>query len=180
MPSQIEKYDVVILGAGLAGLSLARQLLMYTDRTVLLLDKLENPPGKNQKVGESLVQLAGYYFSKILDLEYHLLKHDEGLFFALENSGQIKRLIGEAEIIHAVQHPPASSRAYLRGRSVLKFAREMKTAQWDNLVFKVGDQMYRLDMSQAFPGLRLEEMIVAMDKSKTIQDLIRELNLKPV
>jgi len=73
MPSQIEKYDVVILGAGLAGLSLARQLLMYTDRTVLLLDKLENPPGKNQKVGESLVQLAGYYFSKILDLEYHLL-----------------------------------------------------------------------------------------------------------
>ena len=99
---------------------------------------------------------------------------------ALENSGDMKRLIGEAEIIHAVQHPPSSSRAYLRGRSVLKFAREMKTAQWDNLVFKVGDQMYRLDMSQAFPGLRLEEMIVAMDKSKTIHDLIRELNLKPV
>ena len=93
---------------------------------------------------------------------------------------QMKQLIGEAEIIHAVQHPPASSRAYLRGRSVLKFAREMKTAQWDNLVFKVGDQMYRLDMSQAFPGLRLEEMIAAMDKSKTIHDLIRELNLKPV
>ena len=67
-----------------------------------------------------------------------------------------------------------------RGRSVLKFAREMKTAQWDNLVFKVGDQMYRLDMSQAFPGMRLEEMIAAMDKSKTIQDLIRELDLKPV
>ena len=115
-----------------------------------------------------------------LDLEYSLLKHDEGLFFALENSGSMKQLIGEAEIIHAVQHPPTSSRAYLRGRSVLKFAREMKTAQWDNLVFKVGDQMYRLDMSQAFPGLRLEEMIVAMDKSKTIHDLIRELNLKPV
>jgi proteasome accessory factor A len=115
-----------------------------------------------------------------LDLEYHLLKHDEGLFYALENSKEMKTLIGEAEIIHAVQHPPASSRAYLRGRSVLKFAREMKTAQWDNLVFKVGDQMYRLDMSQAFPGLRLEEMITAMDKAKTIQDLIRELNLKPV
>ncbi|HUB68395.1 MAG TPA: proteasome accessory factor PafA2 family protein [Candidatus Methylacidiphilales bacterium] len=115
-----------------------------------------------------------------LDLEYHLLKHDEGLFYALEASGQMKRLIGEAEIIHAVQHPPSSSRAYLRGRSVLKFAREMKTAQWDNLVFKVGDQMYRLDMSQAFPGMRLEEMIAAMDRSKTIQDLIRELDLKPV
>ena len=115
-----------------------------------------------------------------LDLEYHLLKNDEGLFYALENSGQMRKLIGEAEIIHAVQHPPPSSRAYLRGRSVLKFPREMKTAQWDNLVFKVGDQMYRLDLSQAFPGMRLEEMIAAMDRSKTIQDLIRELNLKPV
>jgi len=66
-------YDVIIAGAGLAGLSLARQLLMYTEKTVLLLDKQENPPGKTQKVGESLVQLAGYYFSKILDLEEHLL-----------------------------------------------------------------------------------------------------------
>ena len=66
-------YDVIITGAGLAGLSLARQLLMYTTKTVLLLDKQENPPGKSQKVGESLVQLAGYYFSKILDLEEHLL-----------------------------------------------------------------------------------------------------------
>src|SRR5207248_42089 len=67
------EYDVIITGAGLAGLSLARQLLMYTTKTVLLLDKLDNPPGKTQKVGESLVQLAGYYFSKTLDFEEHLL-----------------------------------------------------------------------------------------------------------
>jgi flavin-dependent dehydrogenase len=72
----VTEYDVIITGAGLAGQSLARQLLMYTDRRILLLDKLENPPGKTQKVGESLVQLAGYYFSKTLDLEEHLLiKH---------------------------------------------------------------------------------------------------------
>ena len=67
------KYDVLITGAGLAGLSLARQLLLYTDKTVLVVDRHANPPGRNQKVGESLVQLAGYYFSKTLDLEEHLL-----------------------------------------------------------------------------------------------------------
>ncbi len=65
--------DVVITGAGLAGLTLARHLLMYTEKTVLLLDRQENPPGKGQKYGESLVQLAGYYLSKTLDLEEHLL-----------------------------------------------------------------------------------------------------------
>src|SRR4051812_38522006 len=68
--------DVVITGAGLAGLTLARHILMYTEKTVLLLDKQLNPPGPTQKVGESLVQLAGYYLSKTLDLEEHLLtKH---------------------------------------------------------------------------------------------------------
>ena len=66
-------YDVTITGAGLAGLTLARHLLLYTDKTVLLLDKRADPPGPTQKVGESLVQLSGYYLSKVLDLEEHLL-----------------------------------------------------------------------------------------------------------
>lgn len=68
-----ERYDVVILGAGLAGLSLARHLLLDTDKTVLLLERKEDIPGPRQKVGESQVQLAGYYFSKVLDLEEYLL-----------------------------------------------------------------------------------------------------------
>src|SRR5690242_1829664 len=69
-----ENYDVVIVGAGLAGLTLTRHLLLYTDKTVLLLDKRTDPPHQApQKYGESLVQCSGYYFSKVLDLEEHLL-----------------------------------------------------------------------------------------------------------
>jgi flavin-dependent dehydrogenase len=70
----VSRYDVTIVGAGLAGLALARQLLLYTDKTVLLLDKRADPPGSTQKVGESLVQLSGYYLSKVLDMEEHLMK----------------------------------------------------------------------------------------------------------
>jgi len=66
-------YDVVILGAGLAGLSLARQLLMNSDKEILLLEKRAEIPPPRQKVGEATVQLSSYYFSKILDLEEHLL-----------------------------------------------------------------------------------------------------------
>jgi flavin-dependent dehydrogenase len=74
MPNQIKEHDVVIIGAGLAGLTLARHLLLYTDKTVLLLDKWNNPPHEApQKYGESLVQCSGYYFSKVLDLEEYLL-----------------------------------------------------------------------------------------------------------
>lgn len=69
------RYDIVILGAGLAGNSLCRHLLMsgYSKR-ILLLDNKFVVPGKKQKVGESLVQVGGYYFSKVLDLEEHLFR----------------------------------------------------------------------------------------------------------
>lgn len=76
-PSPVaSRYDVVIIGGGLAGLSLARQLLLYTRRTVLLIERAPSLPPWEQKVGESTVQLSGYYFSKVLDLEEHLyLRH---------------------------------------------------------------------------------------------------------
>src|SRR5437588_2627323 len=72
MPSR-EEYDVVIIGAGLAGLTLARQLLLYSDKRVLLLDKRTEVPTPRQKVGESTVQVGAYYYSKVLDLEEYLL-----------------------------------------------------------------------------------------------------------
>lgn len=68
------RYDIVILGGGLAGQTLARHLLLETDRTVLLVERLDELPTWRQKYGESSVQVAGYYFSRVLELEEHLLR----------------------------------------------------------------------------------------------------------
>jgi proteasome accessory factor A len=114
-----------------------------------------------------------------LDLEYHLLKHDEGLFYALENQGQMKRLINEAEVIHALQQPPTTSRAYLRGKCVQKFGRHIKTAQWDNLVLEHEDKLYKLDLGQVFPGEKLDCYIKAIDDAASVGDLVSILNLNP-
>jgi len=67
-----EQVDVVIIGAGLAGLTLARQLMMTCNKTVLHLEKRREIPPRKQKVGESSVQVAGYYYGKVLDLEEYL------------------------------------------------------------------------------------------------------------
>ncbi|MDJ0840805.1 MAG: tryptophan 7-halogenase, partial [Acidobacteriota bacterium] len=64
--------DVVIIGAGLAGLTLARQLMMQKPLTVLHLEKREHVPVTRQKVGESNVQVQGWYLGKVLDLEEYL------------------------------------------------------------------------------------------------------------
>src|SRR5687767_12061390 len=69
-----DHYDVLIIGAGLAGLALARQLLLNTDKKVLLIDRRTEFPPAKQKVGEATVQMSAYYFSKVLDLEEHLLR----------------------------------------------------------------------------------------------------------
>ena len=66
--------DVLIVGGGLAGLSLARQLLLQTGERVLLIDRKELPP-RRQKVGEATVQMSGYYYSKVLEMEEYLLRH---------------------------------------------------------------------------------------------------------
>ena len=68
------QHEVVILGAGLASLSLARHLLIHTKKRVLLLEKRVEVPSARQKVGEATVQVSSYYFSKILDLEEHFFQ----------------------------------------------------------------------------------------------------------
>jgi len=75
-------YDVTIIGAGLAGLSLARQLLLNSELRILLVEKRSEIPPRGQKVGEATVQMSGYYFSKVLDLEEHLL-HEHYLKYNL-------------------------------------------------------------------------------------------------
>src|SRR5437763_105958 len=72
--TEVQPYDVVIIGAGLAGLSLSRQLLLNSGKRILLLDKRSTIPPAHQKVGEATVQLSAYYFSKVLDLEEHLFQ----------------------------------------------------------------------------------------------------------
>jgi len=77
-----ESFNVVVVGAGLAGLSLCRHIELQSEKRVLVLDRRPDLPGERQKVGESLVQVGGYYFAKVLDMEEHLL-HDHYMKYNL-------------------------------------------------------------------------------------------------
>lgn len=87
--------DVLIIGAGLAGLTLARQLLLSRPEIeILMLDRLAEIPSPKQKVGEATVQMSGYYYSRVLEMEEHLLrehflKYNLRFYWKSERGGEV-------------------------------------------------------------------------------------------
>ncbi len=71
----LREVDVLIAGAGLAGLTLARHLLLAEPEIrILMVDRGAEIPNPKQKVGEATVQVSGYYYSRVLEMEEHLLR----------------------------------------------------------------------------------------------------------
>ncbi len=69
-----EEHDVVIMGGGLAGLTLALQLRQALPQLdILILERRRHPvAAAAHKVGESTVEIAAHYFGQVLGLEPYL------------------------------------------------------------------------------------------------------------
>lgn len=111
------RYDVLICGGGLAGLTLARQLHReFPDLSVAVAEKTRRPiPEATHKVGESSVELGSQYFESLglkdYLLENHLIKF--GLRF-FPGGGQ--KPVEQRVEIGPVNHPIVNSYQIDRGR----------------------------------------------------------------
>lgn len=79
MAAILHQHDVVIMGGGLAGLTLALQLKQrFADIDVVVLERRGHPvPHATHKVGESSVEIGAHYFDTVLGLQPHM--HDAQL-----------------------------------------------------------------------------------------------------
>jgi proteasome accessory factor A len=79
----------------------------------------------------------------LLDLQYHDVNRNRGLFYRMQQKGMVDRVATDQDINHAVEHPPQTTRARLRGEFIKK-AKEKKrdyTVDWVHL--KLNDQAQR-------------------------------------
>ncbi len=79
----------------------------------------------------------------LLDLQYHDVNRDRGLYYQMQKRGMVERICNDDDIAHAVENPPATTRARLRGEFIRK-AKEKKrdyTVDWVHL--KLNDQAQR-------------------------------------
>ncbi len=79
----------------------------------------------------------------LLDLQYHDVNRDRGLFYKMQERDLVERIATDADIATAVETPPQTTRARLRGEFIRR-AKERKrdyTVDWVHL--KLNDQAQR-------------------------------------
>ena len=91
----------------------------------------------------------------MIDLQYHDVRLDKGLYNRLAARGKVERLVGEDEVQQAMTTPPEDTRAWFRGRCLDRFRDQIVAAGWDALIFDVGrDALQRIPMMEPGRGTR--------------------------
>ncbi|MEO8422817.1 MAG: depupylase/deamidase Dop [Actinomycetota bacterium] len=99
-----------------------------------------------------------------IDLQYHDVRRERGLYYRLAASGKVERLTTDEEVDVAVMEPPVDTRAYFRGRCISKYAEAIAAASWDSLIVDTGvDALQRIPMREPLRGTR-----------EHVEDLLRE------
>jgi proteasome accessory factor A len=111
----------------------------------------------------------------MLDLQYHDLRPDRGLYHLLERRGEVDRIVSDEEIVRAVDRAPDDTRAYFRGECIRRYPDEVFGVNWDSISFNVGeDPIKRILMNEPLKGTKahVKELL---DASPTAAELVRNL-----
>lgn len=107
-----------------------------------------------------------------LDLEYHNIHTERGLYLGLEQEGKAQRLCSNEDIQHALTHGPSTTRAGIRGLCVKKFRKEIQAIQWERIHLKSLTQPQQLDMSDLFDSAHVARLWQKIDRAKHLADVL--------
>ena len=112
---------------------------------------------------------------QLVDLQYHDVRPDKGLYNRLAARGSVELLVTEEAVTRAMTAPPEDTRAYFRGRCLDKYATEVAAASWDSVIFDVGrDSLQRVPTMEPLRGTKAHvgALLDACDTAAELVDRI--------
>ena len=106
-----------------------------------------------------------------LDLEYHRLDLESGLYYALEQSGAMAWTPDETMVRRAIAEPPPTTRACIRGRCIQKFSEYVLSAQWDHITLQGRRRPLKISLLNLFTPKQLAMAREAVEAARHPDDL---------
>jgi proteasome accessory factor A len=112
---------------------------------------------------------------QMLDLQYHDLRPDKGLYFLLARQGRAERIVTDEEILAAITVPPCDTRAYVRGECLKRYGSAVFGVNWDSISFAVDEEpIKRILMAEPLKGSK-RHVVDLLDASPTAAELVKNL-----
>jgi len=109
----------------------------------------------------------------MMDLQYHDIRPEKGLYLLLERRGAVDRIISDEEIEHAMLNPPTDTRAYFRGECIRRYGSSVFGVNWDSMSFNLGDEpIKRILMNEPLKGTKAH-VGELLDSCPTVEELVR-------
>jgi len=106
-----------------------------------------------------------------IDLQYHDMRPHKSIFQRLN----MEKIIPASEIKKAISDPPETTRAYFRGECLKRYPRDIKSVNWDSILFDIGDgPLRKVPMAEPLRGSKVH-VHALLEKSPTAKDLLKNL-----
>lgn len=110
-----------------------------------------------------------------IDLEYHNVSLEHGLYYELMRENRMRRFVNEEQVKHAIFHPPETTRAFFRGRAVARFNDEIASIQWDELVLSANGTTRLVALQHPAHDSGLDRINSAIREAQDFADLLTRL-----
>jgi proteasome accessory factor A len=113
---------------------------------------------------------------RLIDLQYHDVRRDKGLYHRLVAAGKVEHIVTDEEIDLAIMTPPEDTRAYFRGTCIARYPQAIAAASWDSMIFDIGrDSLQRIPTREPLLGTRahVEALFERAPDAAALVDLLR-------
>jgi len=112
----------------------------------------------------------------MIDLQYHDIRPGKGLYYKLEESEAVDRMVTDDEISKAIYDPPKDTRAYFRGMCLQRYSDEIVSASWDSVIFDLKEgPLKKIFMLEPLRGTEAHVRQL-LTESPTAADLLRNIS----